>query len=90
MSFLRGNASIFRVPGIGRRTGSLLYRSGVKTVAHFVALPDLLLENTFGPSLPTVRRRAQSLLAPRHHRQHTAIFQSLAGLLVTWLLVDRR
>ncbi len=61
-STLSGTESIFAIPGIGRRTAALLYESGVRTVNQFVALPDLLLREAFGPSLATVRQRTESLL----------------------------
>lgn len=56
------NSPIQQVPGIGRRTAQVLFRLGITTVGDFVRMPDLLLSNTFGPSLPRLRRKVQKLL----------------------------
>lgn len=68
------------IPGIGRRTSRLLSRSGVRTVGQFLALPELLLTETFGPSLLTVRRRVEQLLPqPASEQQrHAGLFHTLA------------
>lgn len=60
---LESQSPIFQVPHIGRRTSKILYAAGVKTVAQFLALPDLLLESTFGPSLPRLKRQTRRLLS---------------------------
>lgn len=70
---------IFDIPGIGWRTARVLYESGVRTVDQFLAVPDLMLRETFGPSLIGVRQRAQQNIAAVPARQ--PMFHSLFRLL---------
>lgn len=67
---------IFDVPGIGWRTARVLYESGIKTVGQFVALPELLLRETFGPSLVAIQQKTvRQAYAP-----FMPVFQSLFHL----------
>ena len=63
MTPLSLHSPIQRVPGLGKRTALILAGLGIRTVGDFVRLPDLLLTNTFGPSLAGIRRKTQKLLA---------------------------
>ena len=56
------DSPIFSIPELGRRTSRLLYESGIKTVAHFLSVPDILLEGTFGPSVPALKKRLAETL----------------------------
>lgn len=69
---------IFQIPGIGRRTAKLLYDAGVETVGSFTRLPDLLLEATFGPSLPALRREALHSLERSSKREFTDLLRRMA------------
>ncbi len=77
---LRTNYPVTAMPGIGRRTGQLLEHAGIKTIGQFLALPELLLSSTFGPSVLAVRQRAQSLV--EHQRTPGAydIFQNIFSI----------
>lgn len=68
---------ILTVPGIGRRTARLLEEAGVRTVGQFLALPDFLLTQTFGPSLKAVRQRTEKLLPPTPKPGAYTLMQSL-------------
>lgn len=60
---LSESTPIHAIPGIGRRTSKILLQAGVETAGRFIELPDLLLEHTFGPSLPALRKKTRSLLS---------------------------
>lgn len=75
---LADQTPIFAVPGIGRRTAALLHGAGVRTVGSFIRLPDLLLEHTFGPSLPILRRRIVHVLEQSSQQQFTNLLRRVA------------
>ncbi|MFH1171799.1 MAG: hypothetical protein V1778_04660 [bacterium] len=76
-TMLADRSPIFDIPGIGRRTARLLHSAGVQTVGTFVGLPDLLLEQTFGPSLPILRRRVVATLEQSSKQQFTGLMRRL-------------
>lgn len=79
---LAEHSPIFDLPGIGRRTATLLYQAGVKTIGSFTQLPDLLLEHTFGPSLPILRKRAAERLAQSSQQQFADFIRRVARQLM--------
>lgn len=82
MAGLVEQSSIYDVPGIGRRTAALLYHAGVTTVGNFAKLPDLLLEHTFGPSMPVLRRRVADLLSSSSQQQFANLIKRFARQLI--------
>jgi len=81
-ALLAEQSPIFQVPGIGRRTATLLYQAGVQTIGSFVRLPDLLLEHTFGPSVPILRKRAAALIAESSQQQFANFIRKVARQLI--------
>lgn len=73
---LHHRQSIFDVPGIGWRTARVLYESGIRTVGQFVGLPELLLRETFGPTLVTIQQKT----VQQAHAPFTPLFRSLFHL----------
>ncbi len=73
---IRHQQPIFDIPGIGWRTARVLYESGIRTVGQFVGLPELLLRETFGPSLVAIQQRTS-----RHAKTPSVpVFRSLFHL----------
>lgn len=77
---LRTNHPVTAMPGIGRRTGRLLERAGVKTIGQFLELPELLLTSTFGPSVLAVRRHTQTLVERQRTPGAYDILQNIFGI----------
>lgn len=76
------HSPIYKLPNIGRRTGNILYRAGVKTVGHFIKLPDMLLAESFGPTLPVLRRRAERMLLRASQREFVGALEGWARRLM--------
>ncbi|MFH1171615.1 MAG: hypothetical protein V1778_03695 [bacterium] len=81
-TMLADQSPIFDIPGIGRRTAHVLHDAGVRTVGSFVNLPDFLLEQTFGPSLPLLRQRVAALLEKSSKQQFTGLMRRLVRQLM--------
>lgn len=79
---LAEQSPIFSLPGIGRRTATLLHQAGVQTIGSFVRLPDLLLEHTFGPSVPALRKHAAAIIAESSQQQFANFIRRVARQLI--------
>lgn len=78
-------SSIRLLPGIGRRTASLLEHTGIRTVAQLATMPDYFLVTTFGPSVRSVRRRAMVVVStPPSHR--LSVSGGVLASIGAWLL----
>lgn len=76
------HSPVYDIPGIGRRTAALLHHAGVTTVGTFAKLPDLLLEHTFGPSMPVLRRRVADMLRSSSQQQFANLIKRFARQLI--------